>query len=354
MHGAVVANAAAEHSQLESGTIALALQGGGSLGAYTWGVLDALLADSRLRIEGVTGASAGAINAALLAVGLSAGGPDRARELLRTFWEALAAAADRRRVWMFDPVRWLRRNLWRLTSAQAFYELVTRIVADFEIDPGTMEPLRGTLEATLDYTVLSRPDAVRVFVNATNVRTAEPRVFSGPEVNTDAICASAAVPMVMQPVEIDGEHYWDGGLLGDPVVYPVIYGCGTRDIVLVQSRPMECNSVPGTAAEVVSRTVALASSAGLVRELRMIAFVTQLLDEGPRPGYRQIQLHVISPHPSLRTLDCAQMFRADKGFFLHLRQLGHEQARQWLASLDVVASGLDGARVGAPSGRPRG
>ncbi len=321
-----------KHVARESRTVTLALQGGGSLGAYTWGVLDAFLADGRFEIEGVTGASAGAINAAILGVGLSAGGRERARELLGAFWEALAGAAERRRPSVLEPAWWLWRNLGRLSSARAFYELTAGLATNFLMDPDTMEPLRSTLDATIDYAPLACPDAVRVFVSATNVRTAEPHVFSGMTVTTDALCASSAVPPLFHPVAIGGEHYWDGALLGNPLIYPVIYGCTAADVILVETQPARQDGVPQTAGDVISRTVALASSAGLVRERRMIEFVTQLLHEGPRAGHREIRLHPVSAHPALGAFDDARTFRADRAFFRRLRDLGQERGRQWLAA----------------------
>jgi NTE family protein len=312
--------------------VALALQGGGSLGAYTWGVLDAFLVDGRLEIEGVTGASAGAINAAALGVGLSSGGRERARELLCAFWEALAGAAEHRRLSRAEPLWWLWRNLGSLTSARAFHELTAQLVTDFAVDPATMEPVRSTLDATLDYSALARPEAVHVFVNATNIRTAQPHVFSGVEVTTDALCASAAVPLLCEPVVIGGEQYWDGALLGNPLIYPVIYGCEATDVILVQTLPAQYAAVPRSAAEVISRTIELASWSGLVRELRMIDFVNQLLREGPRTGHREIRLHLVSADPALATIQIARAFRADLDFYRQLRDVGQERGRHWLAS----------------------
>lgn len=312
--------------------VSLALQGGASLGAYTWGVLDAILEDGRLTIEGVTGSSAGAINAAVLGAGLAAGGREGGRDRLRAFWEGLAEAADATRRGRFDFLRALVRALPRLRSSEAFYALTTRLVTDFYMDPRTMEPLRGTLERTVDFAALARGGGAQVFVNVTDVQSGQPEVFSGADITADAICASCAVPFLFAPVEIRGRWYWDGGLLGNPAIYPVIYGCTARDIVLVETQPVECERVPETAADVMSRTLDLASRAGLVRELRTIEFVTQLLREAPRPGMREVQLHHIAAHPGLARIEGSRSFRADVPYFRRLRDLGREAGREWLAT----------------------
>lgn len=311
--------------------MSLALQGGGSLGAYTWGVLDQIMEDGRLVVEGITGSSAGAINAAAFGVGYTVGGRAGARERLQIFWEGLARAADSRRRGRFDLVRTLVRSLPRLRTTEAFYALTTRLVTDFHMDPATMEPLRGTLAATLDLSVLARADAVKVFVNVTDVQTGQPEVFRGKEIDQDVICASCAVPFLFQPIEVGGRWFWDGGLMGNPAIYPVLYGCEASDVVLVETLSAKATDIPRTAADVMGRIMELAAIAGLVRELRTIRFVTQLIRESPRPGMREISLHHIQAHPGLAELEGKRSFRADLPYFHRLRDLGREAARDWLA-----------------------
>lgn len=312
-------------------TIALALQGGASLGAYVWGVLDALMDDGRLDVEGITGASAGAINAAAFGVGFARGGRAGARNALRDVWEDLSARAARRRRSPLDLVRAVTRYLPRIRSASAFYALTTRLVSDFDIDPDTMEPLRSTLHHTLDLSLLETTDAIKVFLNVTDIQTGEPEVFSGGGISVDAICASCAVPLLFKPVEIRGRWYWDGGLIGNPAIYPVIYGCKTAEIVLVETRSNHPSGTLKTGAEVMARTMDLASVAGLVRELRTIKFVTELRRENPSSPHREIRLHRISSHPALEQLEEARSFRADLPYFHQLRDLGRERGIQWLS-----------------------
>ncbi|MBP8098115.1 MAG: patatin-like phospholipase family protein [Arenimonas sp.] len=311
--------------------VSLALQGGASLGAYTWGVLDALMDDGRLDVEGITGASAGAINAAAFGVGYASDGRAGARDSLRSVWEGLACAAGKRKQGRFDMLKSLLTSLPRVKSSSAFYALTTRLAADYHMDPDTMDPLRATLNETLDFSKLARTGAIKVFVNATDIRTGEPEVFSAAEIDANVICASCAMPLLFAPVAIKGRLFWDGGLLGNPAIYPVIYGCAARDVVLVETSSGRADDAPRTAAEVMLRTMELATRAGLVRELRTIKLVTQILRESPRPGMREIELHRIPAHPALATMAGKAGFRADIPYFHRLRDLGREAAREWLA-----------------------
>lgn len=313
--------------------VTLALQGGASYGAYTWGVLDGLLEDGSLRIEGVTGASSGAINAVALADGLAAAGPKGAREALRRFWEYLASAAEgRRRSWRGDIVS-LLRSLSNPSSTAALHHLTTRLVAGFRIDSRRMEPLRSALEATIDFERLRSHSTVRVFVNATNCRSKEIRVFPLREITPDVVCASACIPLLFEAVEIDGEYYWDGGFLGNPAIFPVLYACRASDVILVETHAPEAPRPPASAAELLSRVVDVSSTASLVRELRMIEFVSHLARTsggGLPSGVREVRIHRVPTSPLLASLAGAGGFRADLAYFNELYDIGREAVRHWL------------------------
>jgi NTE family protein len=315
--------------------VSLALQGGGSLGAYTWGVLDAIAEDGRLTIDGITGSSAGAINAAAFGVGFATNGLTGARETLARFWEGLAHQADATRRGRFDFAKAFLRALPRLKTSESFYALTTRLMSDFHMDPETMEPLRGTLAKTLDLAALAKPSALKIFVNATDVLTGELEVYTGSDINIDVICASCAQPFLFEPVEVGTRWFWDGGLLGNPAIYPVIYGCTAADVVLVETFSPFAVNVPNTAADVMQRIMELASLAGLNRELRAIKFVSELLDEAPHPNRPRIRLHQIPAHPGLDLVDGKKSFRADIPYFHRLRDLGREAGKEWLAKACV-------------------
>jgi NTE family protein len=338
-------------------TSTLALQGGASFGAYTWGVLDALLEDGRLEIEGVTGASAGAINAVALAAGLASGGREGARRSLRTFWEALADAAEhRRRRWRLADLPALLRALRGPDSMAAFFALTTRIAADFEIDPEAMQPLRDVLDATIDFGALRTAGAPRVFVNATDVRTRAIRVFSGGEITTDVVCASCCVPFLFAPVAIGDDHYWDGCFLGNPAIYPVLYECESSDVVLVETRPRERLRPPRSARELLSRVVDLSASAGLARELRMIDFVSELVRQGTGDGrlgrLREVRVHRIDTPPALAALEGTGSFRADRAYFQRLCEVGREAARAWLGDSFVTGAARGVSELGPAAAAP--
>jgi NTE family protein len=340
---------------VEALTSTLALQGGASLGAYTWGVLDALLEDGRLQVEGVTGASSGAINAVALASGLASGGAAGARRSLRSFWESLADATEaRRRRRALAGLRSVLGALRAPDSLRSFFAITNRIAADFEIDPEAMQPLRAVLDATIDFEKLRAAASPRVFVNATDVRTRAIRVFASHEITSDVVCASCCVPLLFAPVAIGDDLYWDGCFLGNPAIYPVLYECESSDVVLVETRPRERLRPPRSSRELLSRVVDLSSTAGLARELRMIDFVSDLVRRegaGGRLGrLREVRVHRIDTPPGLAELEGAGSFRADRAYFARLCELGREAGQAWLARTFAGTAGGVPA-PGGPSAR---
>jgi NTE family protein len=341
-------------------TVTLALQGGASFGAYTWGVLDGLLEDERFEIEGITASSAGAINAVALAAGAAAAGRKGSRQVLREFWEGLADAAEsRRRPGRFSGLGAVLRGLRAPRSIETFLALTTRIAADFDIDPESMQPLRGVLDSTIDFEKIQTTSTPAVFVNVTDVRTRTLRVFAKHELTTDVVCASCCVPLLFAPVAIGDDLYWDGCFLGNPAIYPVLYECESADVLLIETRPHERLGAPRSARELLSRVVELSSSAGLARELRMIDFVSDLVRRGvggrdAREGrlarLREIRIHRIATPPRLVELEGANAFRADRPYFEALFALGRDAALAWL---ERVPEGWvdDETRLGRPRDR---
>jgi NTE family protein len=233
--------------------VSLALQGGGAHGAFTWGVLDRLLEDPRIAIEAVSGTSAGAMNAAALAAGYVQNGKQGARQALDRFWISASARA------IFSPLqrtladRFLGR--WNLDHAPAYlwFNLLGRLVSPYQINPLNHHPLRDILANQIDMEAVRACRALRLFVTATNVRTGRARVFDQDELSLDALLASACLPHLYQAVEIDGDQYWDGGYMGNPAIWPLIYGCTTPDVVLVQINPLLRDGVPRTSLEIDNR-----------------------------------------------------------------------------------------------------
>jgi NTE family protein len=253
--------------------INLALQGGGAHGAFTWGVLDHLLEDGRLTIDGFSGASAGAVNAVILADGLARGGPDAARQRLAEFWRdvsydgALPAAqrAVLDRLMSFVPAVG--------SPVQAWVDAWTRFLSPYDLNPLNINPLKDLIERFVDFEALRKCEDLRLFVSATNVHTGALRVFSREEITADAVMASAALPYVFRAVEIDGVPYWDGGYLGNPALFPLYYESMTDDILLVQINPLERRQTPRTVSEINNRLNEITFNGTILRELRAVAFV---------------------------------------------------------------------------------
>ena len=241
--------------------ITLALQGGGAHAAFGWGVLDRLLEDERINVEGISATSAGAMNAACLAYGMAIGGPQAARQTLAAFWERIADSA----AWSPLQPSWsdrLTRN-WGLEWSPAFlgFDMVTRLFSPYEFNPLNLNPLRDALVASVDFEELQKPTSqICLFLAATNVRTGKVKIFQGAEICAAAVPASACLPFLFQAIEIDGEHYWDGGYMGNPAIFPLIYGCDSRDIVVVHINPIERRELPRTARDILNRVTRSAST----------------------------------------------------------------------------------------------
>lgn len=314
--------------------ICLALQGGGAHGAFTWGILDRLLEDDRLEIEGISATSAGAMNAACVAYGMAIGGCAEARRTLASFWDRIAQAAA------FSPLQpsWydkLARN-WGLEFSPAFvgFDIVSRLFSPYEFNPFNLNSLKQVLESTIEFEELRKPTApVRLFISATNVRTGKVKVFQRPEICADAVLASACLPFMFQAVEIDGEAYWDGGYMGNPAIFPLIYGCDSRDVVIVHINPLERPDVPQTARDILNRINEISFNSSLMREMRAINFVTDLIDTGQlcRPDLRRMLVHSISADEIMITLGVSSKLNADRDFLEWLRDHGRQCAEAWLA-----------------------
>jgi NTE family protein len=311
----------------------LALQGGGAHGAFTWGVLDRLLADESIAIEGISGTSAGAMNAVVLADGLVRGGRDGARAALARFWRAVSDAART------SPVQrtWLDHALgrWTLDLSPGYIamDLASRLVSPYDLNPLGLNPLREVVRETVDFGNVNRCDALKLFVAATNVRTGRPHVFRQPTITLDSVMASACLPFLFQAVEIDGEAYWDGGFMGNPALYPLVDECDARDLVIVQINPLVRAAVPKSAADIRNRMNEISFNASLLKELRAILLLKQLIDaEGlERERYRDMLIHRIHAEAEMAALGVSSKLNAEWAFLEHLRDIGFRAADRFLA-----------------------
>jgi NTE family protein len=269
--------------------IDLALQGGGSHGAFTWGVLDRLLEEPWLRIAAISGTSAGAMNAAILADGWTEGGARGARDALKNYWERVSAAAA------FSPLQRspLDRMMgrWSLDTSPAYIvmDLMTRLLSPYDVNPLGFNPLRSVLIESIDFERLAR-SPIKLFITATNVRTGRGRIFRNGEITADVLLASACLPTMFRAIEIDGDAYWDGGFAGNPTITPLIRESDAHDTILVQINPRERPETPRTANDILNRLNEISFNSPLMKELRMIALLRSVADAGNGEGARWAQM----------------------------------------------------------------
>jgi NTE family protein len=343
--------------------INLALQGGGSHGAFTWGVLDWLLEDARLDIEGVSGTSAGAMNAVALANGLAAAGKkDDPRELARAslakFWDAVTS---------LDPTNSVQSNLWslmlggwRMEQAPTNFlnNAASNLFSPYQTNPLDINPLRSLLEKQIDFERIAKMASPKIFVSATRVSSGKAEIFSGKRLTAQAVMASACLPMVFQAVEIEGELYWDGGYSGNPALHPLIYKCDCRDIMLVQINPLRRDSHPNTAQEIMDRVNELTFNASLLAQMRAIDFVKRMLAQGRLDNklYKDILLHRIDGGEALEAYPASSKLSAQTGLVKDLFELGRKAAKSWMArhfeaigkqgTVNIARDYLDDMRMG--------
>jgi NTE family protein len=311
-------------SKLRQKKISLALQGGGSHGAFTWGVLDALLEDGRLSFDGISGTSAGAMNAVVMAQGLMQGGRDGARQALQDFWSAVAGKLP-----------------FSSTVAASALKLMmhwSNYFSPEQLNPLDHNPLRDILLLQVDFARLQAHSPVKLFVAATNANSGKVRVFRNPELSVDAVLASACLPMMNRAVEIDGEFYWDGGYAANPAVFPLFYECKSPDILLVLLAPLKHKQTPHGTQEIKARVLELAFNATFLREMRMFAHMREHVMQTKFHSGRlerriaKVNFHVVEAQELMNELKAETKFAANMRFFEMLRDQGRLRAQAWLES----------------------
>lgn len=312
-------------------TVNLALQGGGAHGAFTWGVLDALLEDGRLAFEGVSGTSAGAMNAVALAQGLLAGGRDGAREALAGLWTAVAESAP------FDvTLPAAAGEVPSLSPALRMMMQWASYLSPEQLNPFDLNPLRDIVAARIDFAALRRQSPVKLFIAATHANSGKLRIFRNHELSVDAILASACLPTIHRTIVIDGEPYWDGGYSANPAVFPLFYECASPDILLVLLTPLKYAATPTSAQDIRHRLQELSFSATFLREMRMFAHLREHAGHRwPRLGrierrVDKARFHVIDAEALMGSLATETKLAANLQFFTLLRDAGRSHARAWL------------------------
>jgi NTE family protein len=312
--------------------IDLALQGGGSHGAFTWGVLDRLLEEPWLKIEAISGTSAGAMNAAVLACGWLEDGAAGARASLDSYWRRVSRSAA------FSPLqrspfdRLMGR--WTLDTSPTYvaFDLMTRMLSPYDMNPLGLNPLRNILVETIDFDRLARAP-MKLFVTATSVRTGRGRIFRNGEITADVLLASACLPTMFQAIEIDGEPYWDGGYAGNPTITPLVRESDGQDTILVQINPRERAEPPRSAAEILNRLNEISFNSPLMKELRMIALLRQVADPGDGEGGRwaRMRTHRIK-NDGLAAYGASSKLNAEWEFISLLKEEGRRSADEFLSA----------------------
>lgn len=344
----------------------LGLQGGGSHGAFTWGVLDALLADRRIVIEGLSGTSAGAVNAVALASGWATSRSDPrlgARETLARVWDeiaswgALGALPER-----FSKALWGGSIEW--SASQAWAQAFSGVFSPYQTNPLNLNPLRELMQRRIDFAAIRRPGGPRVFVSATHVNTGKAAIFTGARLSADAVAASACLPTLFQAVQIGGQAYWDGGYAVNPALSPLIASCLEPDIVVVQINPLHRDSLPDAADEILDRVNELTFNASLLTQMRSIDRINRWIASGALvpDGCKPVRLHRIDGGAPLQAYNAASKLDPDPGLIRELFHIGQEAARRWLArhfddlglrsTVDVARDYEDDTRIAWPEASP--
>lgn len=316
----------------KSQSISLALQGGGAHGAFTWGVLERLADEPGLDIKAITATSAGATNAAAFAAGYARDGAEGAKANLEKLWRTISAKGA-----PFTAFSWSQSPLTAMPFSPVQMGLaLTSIASPYEFNPFDFNTLRDALDETVDFEA-ARTSPINLFLSATNVESGRVKVFSGDEVSRDAVLASACLPQIFRAVEIDGNAYWDGGYMGNPSLFPLIYADAPRDVLMVLLNPISRLGVPRRVPQIMDRLNEISFNASLIGELRAIAFVQKLLDEGMLKEplinkYRRLNIHAIRGGQVLRDLSLQTKYDTSWTFLTGLRDQGRTEADSWLSA----------------------
>jgi NTE family protein len=321
-----------EEQSADRKQVNLALQGGGSHGAFAWGVIDRLLEDDRIAIEGIVGTSAGAMNAAVTAFGLTVNGNEGARRALRRFWTEIS---DRGLCSVMQP-SWLDHLIGRgnldFSPGWIMADVLSRMLSPYQTNPANYQPLREILAEQIDFESLRDSDGVKLFVCASNVITNRLRVFERTEICADAVLASACLPSFFQAIELDGEYYWDGGYMGNPPIFPLIYNCVSADVIVIMINPIQIAELPTSAQAILDRINTLSFNSSLMREMRAIDFVGKLVDKGFDDGGRlkKMFIHCIDAEEEMRALGVSSKLNVGEEFLRWLFELGRQQGDAFL------------------------
>jgi NTE family protein len=313
----------------------LALQGGGAHGALTWGIIDRLLEEPRICFDSISATSAGAMNAAVLAYGLTSGGKEGAREALYQFWKKVSDAGAIYNPLKLTPVEQLLNIKIEHSMTYMFFDLVTKIFSPYEFNPLNFNPLKEVLEQIVDFEKIRASKKIKIFISATNVQSGKISIFDNQKISVDAVLASACLPFMFQAIQVEGQYYWDGGYMGNPAIFPLIYNSNCKDILILHLNPIYRENVPKSATEILDRVNEISFNSSLMREMRAIAFVTKLINEKwikkkYANNLKQIYLHAIRADLTMKSYSVASKLNPEWSFIEHLYDEGRKQGEVWL------------------------
>lgn len=313
---------------IESKHVGLALQGGGAHGAFTWGVLDRLLEVDEFVADGICGTSAGAINAVVTAYGLHTGGPKKAQELLEELWYKIYAYG----AFFTDPTMMNTRGEVKNSIGYQFFNMMIQHFSPYFFNPFDYNPLRKILLDLVDFEELRHYSKKQLFICATNVKKNTAKIFRNHEITVESVLASCCLPYLFQAIEIDGEHYWDGGFMGNPPIFPLIEETHVKDIILVKINSINIDQLPTTAKDITDRMSEISFNSSLINEMRLIHYRNELLRQGVQLPDRneEVFIHAISGYEMLHQLSQSSKMNTSWTFLCELRQKGREFTDAWL------------------------
>lgn len=312
--------------------LSLALQGGGAHGAFTWGVMHRLMEETTIEIDGISGASAGAINGAVFLDGCRRGGRKEAVASLHKFWRHIAQATPFGHSWMKGLTTPAGHISLEDTPGYAAFDLMTRVFSPYQFNPLGINPLRDVLTRFIDFDAMRKDKHHKLFVAATNVNKCQSRLFRQSELTPEVLLASSCLPLVSPAVEIDGEPYWDGGYLGNPSIYPLIHECKSRDVMLIMINPLKRKTVPTSSREILNRITEIGFNATLISEMSNFAVISRLIEKGELSSkvYARINFHLIEAPDELSDYSAASKLNTDWDFLVYLHDLGYSAGDKWI------------------------
>jgi NTE family protein len=316
--------------------INLALQGGGSHGAFSWGVLKRLVKESHLNVEGISGTSSGAVNASLLAYGISQS-RQQPCDALDYFWTELGKLFSK----IFTPSNSFTKFPLLSTSDNSYaLELFLNMSQSFSpylFNPNDMNPFRELLKKSINFEVLRNSNEIKLFIAATNIKTSKLKIFNRNEITAEHILASACLPSLHHAITIDGETYWDGGFTGNPPLYPLIFNCESPDLLIVLLQPLVKESIPDTANKIRERMFEIAFHSNFMREMRAISFSKQFINQhyilkgALEKKLNNLRIHIIHADDNLKKMDHKSKYDASPDLIKRLHDAGYEAADKWLS-----------------------